>query len=962
GTEMTLDDMSYAGGAACVDDRKLCLPGTRTQVLEEIDQWINCTEADCPKVLLLTGVAGSGKSAIAHSVAKKYHDLGRTGASFACKRGDSSRDAQKMFSTMARNLADWNQTFKSELSEKITNDKELRTTTIPKRQFESFIVEPLNQVEKSQCGPLLLVVDAVDEAGGDKNSVLEALAGKADELPLHVRLLVTARPESEIMDQLGKDHIQKIQLHHSPEDVQTFVHQKLKGVDQLKDDQKKQIILKSEGLFQWASTVCNALSKPPAGKTSSIVYEQIMKSSHKNRDLTALYESIMDIIFPDPDEDSMSNCRSVLAFVFGTKIPLPLAAIQTLHDCNGNKGIAEATLKHMGSLLAGVTEGDSDAVRPLHTSFRDWILDPSNKSRFGINMPDHMLYLCQSLIKVMDQELRFNMACIPTSYQRNEDIKELKNDIEANITIQLKYASCHWMEHVSDVGDRDLQTLIRHWLLEKLFFWIEVLALMQKLPTASSCMNMLRHWAHDEDIKSLAADALAFLTEYKDPFLESTAHLYISALVFFPEASFIRKKLINAKFTCADTSSGLVTNWPSSQGCVLKPLEGHSGPTSSVAFSPDGKHVVSGSDDRTIRVWDVATGVCVLEPLEGHSELVNSVAFSPDGKHIVSGSDDETIRVWNAATGVCVLGPLEGHNSLVKSVAFSPDGKHIVSGSNDQTIRIWSATIGEYVLGPLEGHSGWVHSVAFSPDGKHIVSGSHDKTIKVWDAAIGESMLKSLEGHSGPVRSVAFSPDGKHVVSGSWDKTIRVWDAATGECVLEPLEGHNSSVKSVAFSPDGKHIVSGSDDKTIRLVNSVAFSPDGKHIVSGSDDRTIRVWSTATGECALGPLKGHSGGVHSVAFSPDGKHIVSGSYDETIRAPNHTNSLGIPSSWAWEAYYGEITGWLKDPDGNLMLWVPKWARAGLYWDRNTLVICSGAKVKLDMTNFVHGTDWTKCYM
>jgi WD40 repeat protein len=153
----------------------------------------------------------------------------------------------------------------------------------------------------------------------------------------------------------------------------------------------------------------------------------------------------------------------------------------------------------------------------------------------------------------------------------------------------------------------------------------------------------------------------------------------------------------------------------------------------SVAFSQDGRRIVSGSDDNTIRVWDAATGDVVAGPLQG-PDWVRSVAFSQDGRHVVSGY--VTICVWDAETGDVVVGPLRGHTDRVSSVAFSQDGRHIVSGSGDKTIRVWDAKTGDVVAGPLQGHTDWINSVAFSQDGRRIVSGSDDQTIRVWDAHI----------------------------------------------------------------------------------------------------------------------------------------------------------------------------------------------------------------------------------
>jgi WD40 repeat protein/serine/threonine protein kinase len=325
-------------------------------------------------------------------------------------------------------------------------------------------------------------------------------------------------------------------------------------------------------------------------------------------------------------------------------------------------------------------------------------------------------------------------------------------------------------------------------------------------------------------------------------------------------------------------------------------LKGHTGDVWSVAFSGDGKRIVSASPgDQTVKVWDAHTGQELLS-LKTRMGTFYCAAFSADGERIAAGCWDKTVKVWDAHTGKEVF-TLKGHANAVLCVTFSADGKRIASAdgglqTRNGTVKVWDARTGKEQL-TLKGDPHGPKSVAFSPDGKHIASGSW-QTLYVWDAHTGEEQL-TFKGHTSIVQSVSFSPDGKRIVSGSWDNTVKVWDAHSGQEQLS-LQGHTRSVQSVAFSPEGKRIASGGWDQTVRLwdahsgqeqhtlkghtrsVQCVAFSPDGKRIASGGWDQTVRLWDAQTGQAplAMKPEKGDLLRVYSVAFSADGKRIVSG--------------------------------------------------------------------------------------
>lgn len=346
-----------------------------------------------------------------------------------------------------------------------------------------------------------------------------------------------------------------------------------------------------------------------------------------------------------------------------------------------------------------------------------------------------------------------------------------------------------------------------------------------------------------------------------------------------------------------------------------KPLVSEGSREILLTSTPEKKHLLDLSNaSRKTSNW-----IC-RNTLTGHGDRVTSVAISPDGKIIASGSLDRTIKLWDLATGK-LLENITQHSGAVTCITFSRNGETLASSSArpDGSIKLWNINTGQ-LTGTLRTDN-WivlnVWSIALSPDGKTLVSGHHaDSTVKIWDVT-NQRLLHTLKGHGWAVNSVAFSPDGQIVASGGADSNIKLWNVSTGREIrnfngvsdapvglVQSFFGNNVSdnqVCTVAFSPDGKTLASGGENQFIKLwgvnnknvnflkgssekVHTVAFSPDGKTLASGGADGIIRIWNLLTGKVTFN--LGDSSCVYSLAFSPDGKTLVSGNGDNTIQVWN----------------------------------------------------------------------------
>jgi WD40 repeat protein/tetratricopeptide (TPR) repeat protein len=379
----------------------------------------------------------------------------------------------------------------------------------------------------------------------------------------------------------------------------------------------------------------------------------------------------------------------------------------------------------------------------------------------------------------------------------------------------------------------------------------------------------------------------------------------------------------------------------------LKGIFSHGDDVFSVAFSRDGKTILTASMDKTARLWDVASGQ-PLGPRLVHPAVVTAAVFSPDGRTILTGTgtrdQPNKAQLWDVATGRTIGVPM-AHSQMVMSVAFSPDGQTILTGSEDHMARLWDAASGR-PIGPAMAHSGAVLRAAFSPDGQSILTGSYDKTARLWDAASGRPLGPPLV-HPAGVSSAAFSPDGRSILTGCYDKTARLWDAASGRPIGQPIS-HPDTVHSGAFSPDGRSILTGCFDGTVQLwdaavgrrigqplehpgaVWSVAFSPDGRSILTACGDGMARLWDGEVDRPVGRPLEQETS-TATMAFGPGGQSFVVAGNDGKVRLRDVAAGrlLGRPVEQV-----SRISALALSLDGRMILTVgpPETARL---WDADT---------------------------
>ncbi len=496
GEKAILSDMPYKEGSSLGDKRKQCLPGTRTGM----SVWVNAdtSEDGHQSICVLAGPAGTGKSAIAHSMTVYFKTLHRLAASFGFKRAPGSDGLTKLFPTIAQNMADFDEDIRKALCAAVGGDKALRMTHDLEEQFDNFILAPLKKIVFS--GPVLIVIDALDECGSssEQEELAGLLARRAKDFPPNLRIVITCRPELHIIQRFKEEASHVVirdmeNVDSTSQDIRSYVHfrliddcrPKLAGID---ERDCTELAEASQGLFQWASVACAQIVTRTAGLTPLEIHKRLVESTSgvdQVNLLDALYKEVLKRFFDMNDETVKDRFRTVLGMIFGSFEPLSMVGLVAM--CQDYCDVT-LVLDFLGSLLSVPPNISHDPVRPIHTSFRDFLLDPDRSGDFFVDGSDAHQRLALASLRVMNRELVFNICALKSSWERNDEVSDLAYRIKKHIPHHLLYSCRFWAQHLQ-TPDSQFEQLFNTFILGKLLFFLEVLSLTGDVSSACNAFD-----------------------------------------------------------------------------------------------------------------------------------------------------------------------------------------------------------------------------------------------------------------------------------------------------------------------------------------------------------------------------------------------------------------------------------------------------------------------------------------
>ena len=859
---------------------------------EEFDDWV---ADDTSRVFLINGNLGVGKSAIIAQLAIK-HPL--SGAYFFCRNQWSATiDAAHLILTFAAQLVTQLPEFRISLMESAiyrdwTLDKgNLLTETPIDTLFHALLLEPISKIKSEH--PLLLYIDDLHLAAiqtSTERNMIRFLKDAIHRFPPWIKFVFSATKGSDIADVFKMYQPYECDLSRDENyvDINTFLENNFNvfPLNTILADKKieakqivSMIIKRSTGNFLHAKQIVAAML------WGQIILE---KPETMPNSLYDIYNGYFERTFP---QDSFDQMRKILEILLASR--QPLTALQISFFLGIEPQVVEQQLIK-AIFFFPIRDGTYQVVHP---SITDWLVGRVNKTH---------LYL----ISLIVGHRHISEKIIPLLHDSNADEYAL-NNITHHLVGSLEYQQ--FIQLMNDYGYIRLKItsgLTRN-LMDDFAFIIKFLA-------NNSLKNHTEEWLIQWFKIIQATLSIAERVISQDH--SQLASELTSRLIVFGQGGLFEKypqkflEEIQQKHAQPWLRPLLPTLIPPG-GTLVNVLRGHQGKITTTLLTPDGKKVITGSEDYSVRVWDLERGT-QLYILNKHTKKVNALAITTDNTKLLSASNDKYIHVWDLIQGKC-LTTLTGHTSYVNAIAISPTGNHAVSASSDNTIKIWDIATpfsnlntneGMRLINTLYGHTDSVDKVLITPDGRRIVSTSNDKTIRIWDLTSGEQLF-ILRGHQSIINILCITSDNRYIISSSIeDYAVKIWDLENGRLV-STVRGHSNYISAFTSTPDSKWIVTGSGDKTIKIwmippslghsqefqaielftlkghinyIRSLVVIPERKLLISAAADKMIKIWHFETGK-EIRTLQSAAEGYNAVFVSLDHRRIISTALDNTIK-------------------------------------------------------------------------------